>query len=126
MASASSKSARNLFADSKRRLAERVQVNVNNAGSVARATQRLSPAVAAPVSGGGGRSAGEAAAAAAADPLAAAARGLAASETATEASFDGLQRAQVLSAQLSHAQKQLEHSLAALAEIRDKAQDMRR
>uniref|UniRef100_A0A0K8TNA9 BLOC-1-related complex subunit 7 n=1 Tax=Tabanus bromius TaxID=304241 RepID=A0A0K8TNA9_TABBR len=36
MASASSSSARHLFSDSKRRLAERVNVNVNNIGSVAR------------------------------------------------------------------------------------------
>lgn len=36
MASASSSSARLLFSDSKRRLAERVNVNVNNAASVAR------------------------------------------------------------------------------------------
>ena len=36
MASASSSSARNLFSDSKRRLADRVAVNVNNASSVAR------------------------------------------------------------------------------------------
>lgn len=36
MASASSSSARTLFSDSKRRLAERVQVNVQNAASVAR------------------------------------------------------------------------------------------
>ena len=36
MASASSSSAKNLFSDSKRRLAERVAVNVNNASSVAR------------------------------------------------------------------------------------------
>lgn len=36
MASASSSSARFLFSDSKRRLADRVSVNVNNAASVAR------------------------------------------------------------------------------------------
>uniref|UniRef100_A0A182MN62 BLOC-1-related complex subunit 7 n=1 Tax=Anopheles culicifacies TaxID=139723 RepID=A0A182MN62_9DIPT len=36
MASASSSSAKNLFSDSKRRLADRVAVNVNNASSVAR------------------------------------------------------------------------------------------
>lgn len=36
MASASSSSAKILFQDSKKRLAERVAVNVNNAGSVAR------------------------------------------------------------------------------------------
>ncbi|XP_055382458.1 uncharacterized protein LOC129612724 [Condylostylus longicornis] len=36
MASASSSSARHLFADSKKRLADRVAVNVNNIGSVSR------------------------------------------------------------------------------------------
>lgn len=36
MTSASSSSARHLFSDSKRRLAERVNGNVNNAASVAR------------------------------------------------------------------------------------------
>jgi hypothetical protein len=40
MASASSTSARNLFVDSKLRLADRVQVNVNNIASVARQIQR--------------------------------------------------------------------------------------
>lgn len=36
MASASSSSARSLFSDSKMRLADRVQVNVNNVASLAR------------------------------------------------------------------------------------------
>lgn len=40
MASASSTSARSLFVDSKLRLADRVQVNVNNVASVARQIQR--------------------------------------------------------------------------------------
>ncbi|GLH12927.1 Uncharacterized protein GBIM_17579 [Gryllus bimaculatus] len=40
MASASSTSARSLFVDSKLRLADRVQVNVNNIASVARQIQR--------------------------------------------------------------------------------------
>ncbi|XP_037915909.1 uncharacterized protein LOC119654536 isoform X2 [Hermetia illucens] len=42
MASASSSSARHLFSDSKRRLADRVSVNVNNIGSVARQIVRSS------------------------------------------------------------------------------------
>ena len=40
MASASSTSAKNLFVDSKTRLAERVQVNVNNMGSICRQVNR--------------------------------------------------------------------------------------
>lgn len=40
MASASSSSARSLFADSKLRLADRVQVNVNNIASLTRQIQR--------------------------------------------------------------------------------------
>lgn len=40
MASASSTSARSLFVDSKMRLADRVQVNVNNIASLARQIQR--------------------------------------------------------------------------------------
>ncbi|XP_012270588.1 uncharacterized protein LOC105694475 [Orussus abietinus] len=40
MASASSTSARSLFIDSKMRLADRVQVNVNNIASLARQIQR--------------------------------------------------------------------------------------
>lgn len=40
MASASSTSARSLFGESKSRLADRVQVNVNNIASVARQIQR--------------------------------------------------------------------------------------
>ncbi|CAB3382005.1 Hypothetical predicted protein [Cloeon dipterum] len=44
MASASSTSARSLFAESKSRLADRVQVNVNNIASVARQISRGSRA----------------------------------------------------------------------------------
>lgn len=40
MTSASSSSARSLFAESKQRLAERVQVNMNNIASLARQIQR--------------------------------------------------------------------------------------
>lgn len=40
MASASSTSARSLFADSKMRLADRVQINVNNISSLARQITR--------------------------------------------------------------------------------------
>lgn len=40
MTSASSSSARSLFAESKQRLAERVQVNMNNISSLARQIQR--------------------------------------------------------------------------------------
>lgn len=40
MASASSTSAKNLFVDSKTRVAERVQVNVNNMGSICRQVNR--------------------------------------------------------------------------------------
>lgn len=40
MASASSTSAKNLFVDSKTRLAERVQVNINNMGSICRQVNR--------------------------------------------------------------------------------------
>ena len=40
MASASSTSAKNLFVDSKRRLGERVQVNVNNMASICRQVLR--------------------------------------------------------------------------------------
>lgn len=40
MTSASSTSARSLFADSKMRLADRVQVNINNIASLTRQIQR--------------------------------------------------------------------------------------
>lgn len=40
MASASSTSAKSLFAESKFRLADRVQMNINNVGSLARQIQR--------------------------------------------------------------------------------------
>jgi hypothetical protein len=42
MASASSTSARSLFVDSKMRLADRVQVNINNIASLTRQIQRAS------------------------------------------------------------------------------------
>lgn len=42
MASASSTSARSLFSESKMRLADRVQVNINNVASITRQIQRSS------------------------------------------------------------------------------------
>ena len=105
MASASSKSAKNLFSDSKKRLAERVQVNVNNMGSIARQTQR------------GSRSH---------ELLTQTAKHFCQTENTMENSFDNLQRAQVLLAQLNHSNEVVFKALEGAAEAQELIKDMQR
>lgn len=105
MASASSTSAKNLFQDSKRRLAERVQVNVNNVGSVTRQVQR------------GSRSH---------DMLAQTARNFCQTETTMENTFNNLQKMQVLMAQLNQQENSMDDNLRHLPDIREQIRDMQR
>ena len=105
MASASSTSAKNLFQDSKRRLAERVQVNVNNVGSVTRQMQR------------GSRSH---------DMLAQTARNFCQTESTMENTFNNLQKMQVLMAQLNQQDSSVNDSLRHLSDCKEQIQDMQR
>jgi len=105
MASASSTSAKNLFQDSKRRLAERVQVNINNVGSVTRQVQR------------GSRSH---------DMLAQTARNFCQTETTMENTFNNLQKMQVLMAQLNQQENSIDNNLRHLPDIREQIRDMQR
>ena len=105
MASASSTSAKNLFQDSKRRLAERVQVNINNVGSVTRQVQR------------GSRSH---------DMLAQTARNFCQTETTMENTFNNLQKMQVLMAQLNQQENSMDDNLRHLPDIREQIRDMQR
>lgn len=105
MASASSTSARNLFQDSKRRLAERVQTNVNNIGSVTRQIQR------------GSRSH---------EMLAQTARNFSQTESTMENTFNNLQKLQVLLAQMNQSEKSIEESVKHLPDVREQIRDMQR
>ena len=105
MASASSTSAKNLFQDSKRRLSERVQVNVNNIGSVTRQMQR------------GSRSH---------DMLAQTARNFCQTETTMENTFNNLQKMQVLMAQLNQNENSIDNSLRHLPDVQEQIRDMQR
>ena len=105
MASASSKSARNLFADSKKRLSDRVQVNVNNVGSIVRQAQRGSKS---------------------SEMLTQSAKNLAHTEATMDNTFNNLQRMQVLTAQLSLQQDQIKTKLEGTDEVKRQIQDMQR
>merc|ERR1711971_1312593 len=105
MASASSTSARNLFQDSKRRLAERVQVNVNNIGSITRQMQRGSKSH---------------------DMLAQTARNFSQTESTMENTSNNLQEMQVLMAQMNQSQRSIEESVERLPDVREQVRDMQR
>ena len=105
MASASSTSAKNLFQDSKRRLSERVQVNVNNLGSIARQTQR------------GSRSG---------EILHQTAKQFCQTESTMENSFNNLQRMQVLLAQMAHQQQTIKDNATKIDGVQEQIRDMQR
>ncbi len=105
MASASSTSAKNLFQDSKRRLAERVQVNVNNIGSITRQIQRGSKTH---------------------EMIAQTARNFAQTEGTMENSFNNLQKLQVLLAQLNQHQRGIAESVRNMPEVQEQIRDMQR
>jgi len=105
MASASSTSAKNLFQDSKRRLAERVQVNVNNIGSVTRQIQRGSKSH---------------------EILMQTCKNFSSAESTMENTFNNLQKMQVLMAQIQHNQLAVESSISKLPEVSEQISMMRR
>jgi ribosomal protein S1 len=105
MASASSTSAKNLFGDSKRRLSERVQVNVNNLGSVTRQVQRGSKTH---------------------EMLTQTAKNFSQAESTMENSFNNLQKMQVLLAQLNQQEQSIRNSVKQLPDVREQVRDMQR
>ena len=105
MASASSTSARNLFQDSKRRLAERVQANVHSIGSVARQIQRGSKSH---------------------EMLVQTARNFSQAETTMENTFNNLQKMQVIMAQLNQHERSINNSVHHLPDVREQIRDMQR
>lgn len=105
MASASSTSARSLFVDSKLRLADRVQVNVNNIASVARQIQR------------GARSN---------EVLMHAARNFALQEHAVENTESNLKKLQLISAHLGFQQDSLFKSAVLVEEVKEQVRAMQR
>ena len=105
MASASSTSARNLFQDSKRRLSERVQVNVNNLGSIVHQVQRGSKSN---------------------EMIQQSAKHFCQTESTMENSFNNLQKMQVLLAQMSHQQQTIKSSIKSIEEVQEQIRDMQR
>ena len=105
MASASSTSARNLFQDSKRRLSERVQVNVNNLGSIVHQVQRGSKSN---------------------EMIQQSAKHFCQTESTMENSFNNLQKMQVLLAQMSHQQQTVKASIHQVEDVHEQIRDMQR
>ncbi|TRY63358.1 hypothetical protein TCAL_02104 [Tigriopus californicus] len=105
MASASSKSAKNLFAESKSRLGDRVQINVNNMGSIARQIHRGSKAP---------------------DMLGQSAKNFAQAEGTMEHSGGNLQKMQLLLAQMHQQEDQIRRQFRHLPEIDEQIKDMQR
>ena len=97
MASASSTSARNLFQDSKVRLAERVQSNITSIGSLARQIPRGSKSQ---------------------EILQQTVKNLASCEGAIENSYANLKKVQVTLAQLQSQQKFVETSCDKISQVR--------
>ncbi|KAK7869369.1 hypothetical protein R5R35_000677 [Gryllus longicercus] len=105
MASASSTSARSLFVDSKLRLADRVQVNVNNIASVARQIQRGSKSN---------------------ELLMHTARNFALQEHAIDNSESNLNKLKLISAHLGYQQESLMKSAVLVEEVKEQVRAMQR
>jgi len=105
MASASSTSAKNLFVDSKSRLAERVQVNINNMGSICRQVNRGSQS---------------------ADMLTHASRNMALQEHAIRNSEENINKLSLLVTHLGYQQESIEKSAYALENVKEQVRDMQR
>ena len=105
MASASSTSAKNLFVESKRRLAERVQVNINNVGSITRQMQRGSKSN---------------------EMLQATARNFCQTESTMDNTLCNLQKLQVVSAQTAYQQNEVAKGLEMAAHVNEQINDMQR
>jgi len=105
MASASSTSAKNLFHDSKQKLAERVQVNITSVGSLVRQIQK------------GSRSN---------DILGQTVKNFAATESAIANTAQQLDRISVLTAQLSEQEERVEISCDKINQVKEQVRDMQR
>ncbi|CAH1114545.1 unnamed protein product [Psylliodes chrysocephalus] len=105
MASASSTSARSLFADSKMRLADRVQVNVNNVSSLARQITRGSKST---------------------EILMHSARNFAVQEQAMENSENNLKKLQMICSHLGYQHDSLLKSAQQLEEVKEQVCAMQR
>jgi len=105
MASASSTSAKNLFHDSKQKLSERVQVNINSIGSLVRQIQK------------GSRSN---------DILGQTVKNFAATETAIASTAHQLDRISVLTAQLAEQQERVDISCDKISQVKEQVRDMQR
>ncbi|VVD00021.1 uncharacterized protein LOC126967674 [Leptidea sinapis] len=105
MTSASSSSARSLFAESKQRLAERVQVNMNNIASLARQIQRGSKSN---------------------ELLMKAARDTAATEILMESSEQNLKKMQLISVHMGYQYESILKSAQVLNEVKEQVSSMHR
>ena len=105
MASASSTSAKNLFVESKLRLADRVQVNVNNVAAVARQIQR------------GSRSN---------EILMVAAKNFAAQDSAIENSETNIKKLKFLSSHLTNQYDTLNHICGTIEAVLEEVRSMQR
>ncbi|CAG9792653.1 unnamed protein product [Diatraea saccharalis] len=105
MTSASSSSARSLFAESKQRLAERVQVNMNNISSLARQIQRGSKSN---------------------ELLSKASRDFAATENLMESSEENLKKMHLISVHMGYQFENINKSAQMLAQINEQIAAMQR
>ncbi|CAK1591140.1 unnamed protein product [Parnassius mnemosyne] len=105
MTSASSSSARSLFAESKQRLAERVQVNMNNISSLTRQIQRGSKSN---------------------ELLSKAARDFAATENLMENSEENLKKMQLIAVHIGYQYESIQKSAQMLLEIKEQVAQMQR
>jgi len=105
MASASSTSARNLFQDSKQRLAERVQANINSVGSLTRQIQRGSKSQ---------------------EILQQTVKNFSSCEGAISNTDSNLEKLQVIVAQLQNQQQTVEVSCDKISQVREQVRDMQR
>ncbi|XP_023945992.1 uncharacterized protein LOC112051536 [Bicyclus anynana] len=105
MTSASSSSARSLFAESKQRLAERVQVNMNNIASLTRQVQRGSKSN---------------------ELLMKSAREMAATEHLTEGSEENLKKMQLIAVHMGYQYENILKSAELLTEVSEQVNTMLR
>ncbi|OWR50676.1 hypothetical protein KGM_213480 [Danaus plexippus plexippus] len=105
MTSASSSSARSLFAESKQRLAERVQVNMNNIASLARQIQRGSKSN---------------------ELLSRAARDMASTEHLMEGSEENLKKMQLIAVHMGYQYENILKSAQMIMEVGEQVSNMQR
>uniref|UniRef100_A0A1B6G409 BLOC-1-related complex subunit 7 n=1 Tax=Cuerna arida TaxID=1464854 RepID=A0A1B6G409_9HEMI len=105
MASASSTSAKSLFGESKSRLADRVQVNVNNIASVARQIQRGSKS---------------------SEIIMQSVRTLALQEHAIDNTENNIKKLQLIASHLAYQQESIARSCSMIEEVKEQAQAMQR